>query len=50
MELLDDEGHVESRFLRLEMVLVSVQERCTVCAKRTIDVEIVLDALNGTTS
>ena len=50
MELLGDEGHVESRFLRLEMVLVSVQDRCTVCAKRTIDVEIVLDALNGTTS
>ena len=50
MELLGDEGHVESRFLRLEMVLVSVQYRCTVCAKHTIDVEIVLDALNGTTS
>ena len=50
MELLGDEGHVESRFLHLEMVLVSVQDGCTICAKCTIDVEIVLDALNGTTS
>jgi hypothetical protein len=29
---------------RLEMVLVSVQDRCMVCAKRTIGSEIVLDA------
>ena len=36
-------------FVHLEMVLVSVQDRCTVCAKRTIGVEIVLDAPNGTT-
>ena len=33
----------------LEIVLVSVQDRCTVCAKRTIDSEIVLDAPDGTT-
>jgi hypothetical protein len=32
----------------LEPVLVSVQDRCTVCAKRTIGLEIVLDAPNGT--
>ena len=31
--------------VRLEMVLVSVQDRCTVCAKRTIGLETVLDAL-----
>ena len=31
--------------VRLEMVLVSVQNRCTVCAKRTIGLETVLDAL-----
>jgi len=30
MELLDDVGHVESRSVRLEMVLVLVQDRCTV--------------------
>ena len=32
-ELLGDVGHVESRSVRLEMVLVLVQDRCTVCAK-----------------
>ena len=31
--------------VRLEMVLVSVQDRCTICAKRTIGLENVLDAL-----
>ena len=36
MELLGDVGHVESRSVRLEMVLVLVQDRCTVYAKRTI--------------
>ena len=36
MELLGDVGHVESRSVRLGMVLVLVQDRCTVCAKRTI--------------
>ena len=45
MELLGDVGHVESRFGRFETVLVSVQDRCTVCAKRTIASETVLDAL-----
>ena len=30
--------------VRLEMVLVSVQDRCMVCAKHTIGLEIVLDA------
>ena len=48
MELLGDVGHVESRSVRLEMVLVLVQERCTVCAERTIGSEIVLDAPDGT--
>ena len=30
--------------VHLEMVLVSVQDRCMVCAKRTIGLETVLDA------
>jgi hypothetical protein len=34
--------------VRLETVLVSVQDRCTVCAKCTIASEIVLDAPDGT--
>jgi hypothetical protein len=32
----------------LEIVLVLGQDRCTVCAKSTIGLEILLDALNGT--
>ena len=49
MELLGDVGHVESRSICLEMVLVLMQDRCTVYAKRTIGSEIVLDAPDGTT-
>ena len=30
--------------VRLETVLVSVQDKCTVCAKCTIVLEIILDA------
>ena len=48
MELLGDVGLVESRSLRLEMVLVLVQDRCTVCAKCTIGSDIILDAPDGT--
>ena len=36
MELLGDVGYVESRLIRLETVLVLVQDRCTVSAKCTI--------------
>jgi len=32
----------------LDIVLVSVQDRCTVCAKHTIGSEIILDAPVGT--
>ena len=58
MELLGDMGLVESQvtwdmwnliLVHLETVLVSVHDRCTVCAKRTIGSEILLDAPNGTT-
>jgi hypothetical protein len=48
MELLGDVGHLESCFVHLEMVFVSVQDRCTVCAKRTIGSEIILDVPDGT--
>ena len=34
--------------VRLDIVLVLVQDMCTVCAKRTIGLEIVLDAPDGT--
>ena len=48
MEFLGDVGHVESRSVRLEMVLVLVQDRCTVCAEHTIGSEIILYAPDGT--
>ena len=48
MELLGDVGHVESHLVRLEMLLVLVQYRCTVCAKRTRSLDIILDAPDGT--
>jgi hypothetical protein len=61
MELLGDLGCVESRFglfgdsvsvslvsVCLEIVSVSVQDGCTVCAKRTTGLEIILDAHDGT--
>ena len=50
MELLGDVGQVESRSVRLEMVLELVQDRCTVCAEHTIGSEIILDAPDGTPS
>ena len=34
--------------LRLQTVLISVQDGCTVCAECTTGMEIVLDVLNGT--
>jgi hypothetical protein len=34
--------------VRLEAVLVSVQDRYRVCAKHTVDLEIVLDTSDGT--
>jgi hypothetical protein len=33
--------------VRLETVLVSVQDRCMVCVKCTIGLEIILDAPDG---
>jgi hypothetical protein len=48
IEHLGDVDHVESHFGLFEAVLVSVQDRSTVCAKHTIGLEIILDALDGT--
>ena len=41
MELLGDMAHVESHSVRLEMVLVLVQDKSTVCAKCTVGSDIV---------
>ena len=49
MELLGDVGYVDLTSFHLEIVVVSVQDRCMVCAGRTILSEIVLDATDGTT-
>jgi hypothetical protein len=48
MELLGDMGHLESCFGCLETMLVSVRDRCTICAKLTIGSKIILDAIDGT--
>ena len=48
MEVLGDVGHVESRSVCLEMLLVFMKGRCMVCAKRTRGSDIVLDARDGT--
>ena len=48
MELLGDVGHVESHLVCLEMGFVLVQDRCTVCAERTIGSDIILDVPDGT--
>jgi hypothetical protein len=34
-------------WVRLEIVLILTQDRCTVCANRNIDTEIVLNAPDG---
>ena len=45
---LGDEAQVEARFGLSDMVLILTQDRCTVCVKRTIRLEIVLDTPDGT--
>jgi hypothetical protein len=42
--LLGDEGLVELYSVRLEIVLILMQDRCTVCTKHNIGSYIVLDA------
>ena len=49
MKLLGDVGHLESRFGSFGDSVSVGQDRCTVCGKRTIGSEIVLDAPDGTT-
>ena len=48
MQLLGDVVMWNVTYFSLEIVLVSVQDWCTVSAKRTIDSEIILDAPDGT--
>jgi hypothetical protein len=48
MKLIADVGHVESHFFLSRDSVSVVQDTCIVCAKRTIGLEIILDALDGT--
>jgi hypothetical protein len=48
MVRLGDEAQVKLVLIGLEIVLILTQDRCTVCAKRIIGSEIVLDVPNGT--
>ena len=45
---LGDEVQVEARFGLLDIVLILTQDRCTVCVKCTVGLEIILDASDGT--
>jgi hypothetical protein len=52
MELLGDVGPMEPYFSPFGDIVsagaIYVQDRCPVCTKRTIGLEIILDALDGT--
>jgi hypothetical protein len=50
MELLSDVGLVELYLVRLEIVRILTQGRCTVCTERTIGSQIVWDAPDGLVS
>jgi hypothetical protein len=50
MVLLSDVALVELCSVRLEIVLILTQDRCTVCTERTIGSKIVWDALDGLVS
>ena len=47
MVLLGDEAQLEAHFVHLEIVLILMQDRCTVCVEDTIGSEIILDAPDG---
>jgi carbonic anhydrase/acetyltransferase-like protein (isoleucine patch superfamily) len=48
MELVGDVVLMKFCSVRLKAVLVSVQNRCTICAKHTIGSDVVLDAHDDT--
>jgi hypothetical protein len=48
MELLGGVGHVESHYGPFGYMLVSVEDRCMVCAKHTLGLEIILETPDGT--
>jgi hypothetical protein len=46
--LLGDDAQVEARFGLFGDNANLMQDRCTICAERTIGLEIILDAFDGT--
>jgi hypothetical protein len=46
--LLGDIDQMEAHSVRLEIVLTSTQDKCTVCTRHALRLEIILDALDGT--
>ena len=46
---IGDASQVEARFGLSNIVVILMQDRCTVCDERTIGSEIILDALDGAT-
>jgi hypothetical protein len=48
MVLLGDEAQVEAHSVHLGIVLILMQDRCTVCSKGIIGLEIIFDAPDGT--
>jgi hypothetical protein len=48
MELLGDVGQMELVSVSFEIVLISTQDRCTVCIEHAIGLEVILDAPDGT--
>jgi hypothetical protein len=48
MVLLGDEAQVKARLVHLEIVLIRTQDRCKVCSKSTIGLEIIFDTPDGT--
>ena len=45
---LGDEAQVEAHFGPFGDKLIMTQDRCTVCVEHTIEMEIILDAPDGT--
>ena len=48
MVLLGDVGEVEAFSVYFDIVLILIQDKCTVCTERTIGLEICWDARDGT--
>jgi hypothetical protein len=48
MVLLGNEAQVEARSVHLEIVIIRTPDRCTVCSKSTIGLQIIFDAPSGT--